>query len=77
MSYVNHGSAGGLVRKLQGSKRVGRREIYMILAEVKRINTFWRGDEAKFLDFMITNKCGMDFGDLDCNQLKVEVDLDF
>jgi hypothetical protein len=40
-------------------------------------STFWRGDEAKFLDYMITCKRGVDFGDLDCNQLGVEVDLDF
>jgi hypothetical protein len=26
---------------------------------------------------MITNKCGVDFGDLDCNQLRAEVDIDF
>jgi hypothetical protein len=38
----------------------------MVLVEVKG-STFWQGDEVKFLDFMITSKCGMDFKDLDCN----------
>jgi hypothetical protein len=37
----------------------------------------WRGDEVKFLDFMITSKCGVDFGDLDYNQLGAEVYMDF
>jgi hypothetical protein len=55
---------------------MGRREIYMMLVEVKR-GTFLQGGEANFLDFMITNKCGMDFGNLDCNQLRAKVDLDF
>jgi hypothetical protein len=38
---------------------------------------FWRGDEAKFIDFMITNKCGIDFGDLDCNKLGAKINMDF
>jgi hypothetical protein len=66
MNCVNHGSAGGLVKRFQGSKEIGRRKVYMMLVEVKK-RTFWQGDEAKFLAFMITNKCGMDFRDLDCN----------
>jgi hypothetical protein len=36
MSGVNHGSTKGLVRRFQGSEGMRRREIYMILAEVKR-----------------------------------------
>jgi hypothetical protein len=66
MNYVNHDSASGLVWRFQGSERMGGREIYMMLVEMKE-GTFWQGDEAKFLDSMITNMCGMDFGDLDCN----------
>jgi hypothetical protein len=48
----------------------------MMLVEVKRAN-FLRGDEIKFVDFKITNKCGMDFRDLDCNQLGAKISLDF
>jgi hypothetical protein len=76
MSCVNHGSARGLVRRFQGNEGTGRKNIYMMLAEVKR-GHFLAIDEAKFLDFMITSKCGRDFGDLDCNQLGAKVDLDF
>jgi hypothetical protein len=60
--------------EISGEQRDG--EKYMMLAKVKS-STFWRGDEAKFLDFMMTNKCGVDFRDLDCNQLRAKVDLDF
>jgi len=49
MSYVNHGSMCGLVRRFQGSETTGRRKIYMVLIEVKR-GTFWQGNEVKFLD---------------------------
>jgi hypothetical protein len=55
-----------LVWRFQGNKGTGGKNIYMMLAKVKE-GTFWQGDEAKFLDSMITNKCGVDFGDLDCN----------
>jgi hypothetical protein len=40
MSCVNHGSAGGLVRRFQGNKGTGGKEIYMMLVEVKE-GTFW------------------------------------
>ncbi len=66
MRCVNHNSTGGLVWRFQGNKGTGGKNIYMMLAKVKE-GTFWQGDEAKFLDSMITNKCGVDFGDLDCN----------
>jgi len=55
---------------MRGSK------IYMMMVEVKE-GTFWQRDEAKLLDSMITNKCGVDFGNLDCNQLGAKVNLDF
>jgi hypothetical protein len=48
----------------------------MMMVKVKE-GTFWQGDGAKLLDSMITNKCGVDFGNLDCNQLGAKVDLDF
>jgi hypothetical protein len=64
------------VRRFQGNERTRKRKIYMMLAEVKR-GHFLAIDKAKFLDFRITNKCGRDFGDLDCNQLGAKVDLDF
>jgi hypothetical protein len=47
-----------------------------MLAEVKR-GHFLAIDEANFLYFTITNKCGKDVGDLDYNQLGAKVDLDF
>jgi hypothetical protein len=47
-----------------------------MLAEMKR-KTFWQGDEAKFLAFMTTSKCGANFKDLDCNKLYAKVDLNF
>ncbi len=37
--------------RFQGSEGIGRKEIYMMLAKVKR-GTFWQGDEAQSLDFM-------------------------
>jgi hypothetical protein len=40
MSCVNHGYVRGLMRRFQGSEGMGRREIFMMLAEVKR-STFW------------------------------------
>ncbi len=40
-SYVNHGSAGGLVRRFQGSEGTRGKEIYMMFAKVKE-GTFWR-----------------------------------
>jgi hypothetical protein len=76
MNCVNNGSSSGLVRRFQGSERTRGRKIYMMMVEVKE-GTFWQGDEAKLLDSMITNKCGVNFGDLDCNQLGAKVDLDF
>ncbi len=38
MNYVNHDFARGLVRRFQGNERMKRREIYMMLAKVKRAN---------------------------------------
>ncbi len=64
------------MKRFQGSEGTWRRKVYMMLAKVKK-RTFWQGDEAKFLAFMITNKCGVDFKDLDCNQLRAKVDLNF
>ncbi len=75
MSCMNHGSMQGLVWRFQGSEGMGKK-IYMMLAELEK-GTLWWGNEANFLDFMITDKCGMDFGDLDCNQLRAKVDLNF
>jgi hypothetical protein len=50
----------GLVQSFQGNEGTWRKYIYMMLAEVKN-KDFLQGDEAKFLDFMITSKCGVDF----------------
>jgi hypothetical protein len=60
MSCVNHYYGAGLVRSFQGSEGMWRIKIYMKLVEVKEAN-FWRGDEAKFLVFMVIRKCGIDF----------------
>jgi len=75
MNCVNHSSGGGLVWSFQGNEGMCRRKIYMKLGKVKEAN-FWRGDEAKFLVFMIIRTCGVDL-ELDCNQLAIEVDMDF
>jgi hypothetical protein len=40
MSYVNHGSARGLVRRFQGSEGTKKRKIYMMMAEEKEVD-FW------------------------------------
>jgi hypothetical protein len=47
----------------------------MKLSEMKEVN-FWRGDEAKFLVFMMIRMCEDDL-ELDCNQLGAKVDMDF
>jgi hypothetical protein len=75
INCVNHNSAQGLVWRFQWSEGMGRKEIYMMLVKMNKGN-LWQGDEAKFLDFMIIDKCGVDFGDLDYNQLGAKVDLD-
>jgi len=41
MNSVNHYSVKGLVRRFERSKGMKRREIYMMLAKVKR-RTFWQ-----------------------------------
>jgi hypothetical protein len=38
MSYVNHDSARGLVRRFQGGEGTKRKEIYTMLVEVKKVN---------------------------------------
>ncbi len=48
------------MQSFQGNEGTWRKYIYMMLAEVKN-KDFLQGDEAKFLDFMITSKCGVDF----------------
>jgi hypothetical protein len=40
MSCVNHGFAKGLVKRFQGSERMRRRGIYMMLAKEKEAD-FW------------------------------------
>jgi hypothetical protein len=48
MSYVNHDSAGGLVRNFQGSEGMWRKEGYMKQAKRKKGRAF---GEAKKLSF--------------------------
>jgi hypothetical protein len=45
MSYVNHSSVRGLVRRFQGNERMKRGEIYMMLAKEKGAN--FLGEETK------------------------------
>jgi len=59
---VNHGFSGGSVGAFRGARGGGEEKIYIKLAKKERMQTFGRGDEIKFLDFMITIKCGVDFG---------------
>ncbi len=75
MSYVNHDFARGLVRSFQGNRGTRKREIHMMLVEVKEAD-FWQKDEAKFLVLKIIKTCGVDL-EVDCNQLWTEVDLNF
>jgi hypothetical protein len=72
---VNHSYVGELVWSSHGNEGTKRRETYMMLAKVKEAN-FWQRDEAKFLIFMIIKTCGVDL-EVDCNQLGVEIDLNF
>jgi hypothetical protein len=74
MGCVNHSSVGRLVWSFQESEGKWRKYIYMMLVVVKGAD-FWRGDEVKFLVFMIMRRCGIDW-ELDCNQLRLEVDMD-
>jgi hypothetical protein len=74
MSYVNRSSGRGLVQSFQGSEGKWRREIREVGWSEGR--GLWQGDEVKFLVFMIIRRCGVHLG-LDCNRLRVEVDLDF
>jgi len=75
MSYVNHDFARGLVQSFQGNRGTRKREIHMMLVEVKEAD-FWQRDEAKFLVLKIIKTCGVDL-EVDCNQLCTEVDLNF
>jgi hypothetical protein len=63
------------VWSFQGSEGMWRTNIYMKLSEMKEVD-FWRGDEAKFLVFMMIRMCEDDL-ELDCNQLGTKVDMDF
>jgi len=46
----------------QGSKGKWRGKKIYKAGQGEGMQTFWRGDEDKFLDFMITIKCKVDFG---------------
>ncbi len=75
MSCVNHGSVGGLVRSFQRSEGMWREEGYMKQVERKKRRTFGEGKKLSFY-FLILRKCGIDL-ELDYNQLKAKLDLDF
>ncbi len=51
MSCVKHSSTKGLVRTFQGSKRMMRGRIYMMLAKEKGADFFGEKIKLSFLDF--------------------------
>jgi len=46
----------------QGSEGMWKGEKIYKAGRGEGMQTFWRGDEDKFLGFMITINCGVDFG---------------
>lgn len=59
---MNHDSSGGLVGASKGTKGSGEEKKIYKASWGKGMQTFWRGVEDKFLDFMIMIKCGVAFG---------------